>query len=73
MVRFSITTLLNHPTQQHVDVNECAFENGGCHHECVNFGGSYSCRCHDGYVLQADELNCRGKAKLSSLVLCKLF
>ena len=53
-----------------LDVNECAFENGGCHHKCVNSGGSYSCTCHDGYVLQADELSCRGKplATLSCLV-----
>ena len=33
------------------DVNECAVDNGGCEHVCINNDGSYSCECHDGSFL----------------------
>ena len=43
----------------YADMNECALGNGGCGHECVNTGGSFQCRCRDGYELQPDSLTCR--------------
>lgn len=33
------------------DKDECAQDNGGCQHECVNTFGSYLCRCRNGYRL----------------------
>lgn len=36
---------------QCVDVNECAVEDGGCHHKCVNSPGGYSCVCNTGFEL----------------------
>ena len=50
----------------HVDVNECAFGNGGCADTCTNLGGSYRCTCNNGLFLQADGLSC------SSTPPCKL-
>ena len=40
------------------DVNECAYSNGSCQHQCVNSGGSYRCECDSGYYLQADGKSC---------------
>eukprot|EP00058_Branchiostoma_floridae_P027851 XP_002613342.1 hypothetical protein BRAFLDRAFT_68309 [Branchiostoma floridae] len=39
------------------DRDECADNNGGCSHSCVNTGGSYHCTCPDGYRL-AGATNC---------------
>jgi hypothetical protein len=41
-----------------IDVNECAFSNGGCLGVCVNLAGSYRCACRPGMFLQADGLSC---------------
>lgn len=35
------------------DVNECASNNGGCTHACVNSDGSYLCECNQGYQLDS--------------------
>lgn len=41
------------------DLDECARNNGGCQHECINEQGSYRCACHNGYLLESTEgLNC---------------
>lgn len=48
---------LNNLILFNVDVNECAFDNGGCMDRCTNFGGSYQCSCDSGF-LQADGLSC---------------
>ena len=34
-----------------IDVNECAVDNGGCTHKCINSQGSMSCACDVGYEL----------------------
>ena len=64
-IQYHMYTLLNvantcmlNTTMFNIDVNECAFENGGCQHDCVNTGGSYSCMCYEGYVLQNDRVSC---------------
>ena len=41
------------------DVDECATNNGGCEHDCINTVGSFMCRCSRGYALESDGLNCR--------------
>ena len=41
-----------------IDVNECALENGGCEHTCVNRAGSYRCECDQGFTLQEDGQSC---------------
>lgn len=50
----------SHKTQFNPDINECAFENGGCNHTCINTAGSYHCQCQDGFVLAEDERACSG-------------
>jgi hypothetical protein len=40
------------------DINECAVDNGGCHHICHNTAGSFECRCNSGYSLASDGRTC---------------
>ena len=42
------------------DVDECATNNGGCIHTCLNTQGSYRCACRSGYELAEDLLSCYG-------------
>ncbi|XP_076347687.1 epidermal growth factor-like protein 8 isoform X2 [Tachypleus tridentatus] len=39
--------------------NKCLKHNGNCEHKCVNTPGSYSCECHDGFILQKDGKSCK--------------
>ncbi|XP_055631741.1 tolloid-like protein 1 [Toxorhynchites rutilus septentrionalis] len=41
------------------DVDECAINNGGCHHECKNSVGSYVCSCRNGYTLHENGHDCK--------------
>ncbi|XP_026250598.2 tolloid-like protein 2 [Urocitellus parryii] len=41
------------------DKDECAKDNGGCQHECVNTFGSYLCRCRNGYRLHENGHDCK--------------
>uniref|UniRef100_A0A8C5K7S6 Metalloendopeptidase n=1 Tax=Jaculus jaculus TaxID=51337 RepID=A0A8C5K7S6_JACJA len=41
------------------DKDECAQDNGGCQHECVNTFGSYLCRCRNGYRLHENGHDCK--------------
>uniref|UniRef100_A0A8D1F7M9 Tolloid like 2 n=1 Tax=Sus scrofa TaxID=9823 RepID=A0A8D1F7M9_PIG len=41
------------------DKDECAKDNGGCQHECVNTVGSYLCRCRNGYRLHENQQDCK--------------
>ncbi|XP_078731465.1 dorsal-ventral patterning tolloid-like protein 1 [Lampetra fluviatilis] len=41
------------------DKDECAKDNGGCQHECVNTVGSYTCRCRQGYSLHPNLHDCK--------------
>ena len=41
------------------DKDECAKDNGGCQHECVNTFGSYLCRCRNGYRLHENGQDCK--------------
>merc|ERR1711988_1872686 len=43
---------------QCTNVNECAFDNGGCHHSCVDTEGSFYCSCPAGFTLASDLLGC---------------
>ena len=43
-----------------LDIDECATNNGGCSHECVNTDGSYFCTCPPGHVIAANN-SCVGK------------
>ena len=46
------------------DIDECATENlvyrHPCSQLCENTEGSYTCQCHSGYRLSADERTCEG-------------
>jgi hypothetical protein len=39
-------------------VNECAIDNGGCAHRCMDTLQSYSCSCNNGYTLHDDGRSC---------------
>ncbi|XP_019644750.1 PREDICTED: tolloid-like protein 2 [Branchiostoma belcheri] len=41
------------------DKDECAVDNGGCQHECVNTLGSYECRCRNGFTLHENLHDCK--------------
>ena len=43
------------------DINECLSSNGGCHHNCNNSVGSYTCSCNSGYQLNGDGHTCEGR------------
>ena len=42
------------------DIDECAVDNGGCDHTCINKPGSFECQCKDG-SLADDGKMCNGK------------
>ena len=44
----------------HADVNECLIDNGGCHHNCHDSDGNYTCSCNDDYQLNHDGQTCQG-------------
>ena len=44
----------------YTDTNECAKQNGGCSHVCVNDIGSYHCVCPSGYRIAPDGHTCQG-------------
>ncbi|RWS10861.1 tolloid-like protein 1 [Dinothrombium tinctorium] len=41
------------------DKDECAVNNGGCQHTCKNTIGSYTCSCHNGFVLHENKHDCK--------------
>ena len=43
----------------HPDINECEDEHD-CSQICKNLIGSYTCDCMDGFLLEADEKQCKG-------------
>lgn len=60
----------------HLDVNECsAFGGHVCsfNADCENTVGSFKCRCHKGYNLNADGRNCDGNRLNSGQILPKTF
>ena len=40
-------------------MDECALNNGGCSHKCVNVVSSFQCACPDGYSLMDDWKTCQ--------------
>ena len=66
LVSFSIFQLfqmyLDNPTfpVPNSDINECLSNNGGCHHNCHDSDGSYTCSCNNGYLLDSDGHTCEG-------------
>ena len=49
------------------DINECATNNGGCHHTCINTARSFYCSCDDGFKL-VNSYGCSGKFKILLLM-----
>ena len=45
-----------------IDIDECAVDNGGCDHICINKPGSFECQCKEGYALGADGKTCTGNS-----------
>lgn len=39
-------------------MDECAENNGGCQHTCLNVMGSYECRCQEGFLLSDNQHTC---------------
>lgn len=47
---------------QHIDIDECSIDNGGCEHSCINTNGSYYCSCNYGYTIDtSDHHHCNGE------------
>ena len=44
-----------------MNVNECATNNGGCAHTCMDTVGSFTCSCRSGFVLASNGLDCNGE------------
>ena len=44
-----------------LDINECFSNNGNCSQTCNNTIGNYLCSCKSGYVLDGDNVTCKGK------------
>ena len=65
---YSIYTQLSH-LFKHSDINECLANNGGCHHDCHNSDGSYSCSCNDGYRLNSDGHTCEGRLSPKKIII----
>nr|AEP25603.1 bone morphogenic protein 1 [Holothuria glaberrima] len=40
------------------EIDECADNQGGCEHTCINTVGSYRCECEPGYTLMRDGQGC---------------
>lgn len=40
-------------------MDECAVNNGGCQHECINTLGSYTCACNNGFILHENQRDCK--------------
>ena len=55
-----IVKLAMHCLYLSIDTDECALNNGGCQHKCINTDGSYYCSCDTGYDLQQDKHSCQG-------------
>ena len=51
--------LLN--TTNCTDTDECADNNGGCDHNCINTVGSFKCSCNSGYTLGSNGFDCDGQ------------
>lgn len=43
------------------DEDECAVNNGGCSHKCLNTEGSYECVCPKGFKVQYNQRVCVGE------------
>lgn len=53
------------------DVDECAENNAGCSHTCLNTPGSVYCLCPDGYTLAEDWKKCYGNFGSISYSACQ--
>ena len=51
------------------DINECEDSNGGCEQLCVNFDGTFTCDCENGYALDEDGVSCIGNFSFLGVVL----
>lgn len=51
--------MISFPT--YTEIDECADNDGGCEHACINTVGSYRCECNPGFTLMRDGLGCESK------------
>ena len=54
-------------------IDECAFNNGGCGHLCIDTQASFACACPVGFELERNGISCRGKYNFSILNLIGIF
>ena len=61
------------------DCNECAYNNGGCGQNCINYYRSYACSCFPNYKLAPDKKKCISKFKKCNIwcvqwcVMCNVY
>ena len=48
------------------DIDECAYNRGGCQYKCINVHGGYRCDCPREQRLHADGRTCIGKYQCKS-------
>jgi len=42
------------------EIDSCAENNGGCHHDCRHSSSGPVCTCHHGFRLLTDQKSCEG-------------
>ena len=53
------------------DIDECSDGTHVCTpHTCINTDGSYTCGCNTGYLLETDEITCRGMCTCTEVYSC---
>ena len=54
----------------HIDIDECAEDISGCHHNCTNTEPGYYCFCDAGYTLNGDGHACDGEDNADNMLYC---
>jgi len=48
------------------EIDSCAENNGGCHHDCRHSPDGPVCTCHHGFRLLTDQKSCEGRPQTTA-------